>query len=141
MTRSVVRVRATWYTVLTAIVAAGIASRTIHSGLPVWDKYLGDTLYAAMVYVIFRLLWPSVSGRLIAAITSITMILIELFQLTLIPAQMSTSANLLVRICARLLGTEFSRLDLAAYAVGIAALLGLDLIMRQRGTIGHTQAR
>ena len=36
---------------LAAIIAAGILSRVIHTGWIVFDKYLGDALYAAMVYV------------------------------------------------------------------------------------------
>jgi hypothetical protein len=35
--------------VLLGIVAAGLASRLIHTGAPLIDKYLGDALYAAAV--------------------------------------------------------------------------------------------
>ena len=35
----------------------GILSRVVHTGLVVFDKYLGDALYAAMVYTILRLFW------------------------------------------------------------------------------------
>jgi hypothetical protein len=51
---------------------------------------------------------------------------IELFQLTMIPAHMLGSMHSMVRICARLIGTEFSFLDLLAYAVGIGCLSLLD---------------
>ena len=98
-----------------------------------------DALFAAMFYVIFRLVWNFAPLRTIAFAAAATMTAFELFQLTGIPAEMSTSASPLVRISARLLGTEFSWFDLAAYAVGIAALLWLDLIMLQRGAIGHPQ--
>ena len=56
----------------------------------------------------------------------ITMTFVELFQLTMIPAHMLASDHLISRICARLMGTEFSFLDLLAYAVGIACICLAD---------------
>ena len=50
-----------WWGLLAAIVAAGLLSRVAHTGFRLFDKYLGDALYAAMVYVIFRL-----TGRIAA---------------------------------------------------------------------------
>ena len=47
---------------------------------------------------------------------------IELFQLTMIPAHLLKSGYSIIRIAARLMGTEFSFLDLAAYAAGIACI-------------------
>src|SRR5438046_3310199 len=96
---------ASWVLCLVGIITAGTLSRTVHTGLVVFDKYLGDALYAAMVYSILRLFWRTAALALHAmAIMS----LIELFQLTMIPARMLTSEHLIVRICARLMGTEFS---------------------------------
>jgi hypothetical protein len=129
-----------WAVSLVCIVAAGILSRAVQTGFLLLDKYLGDALYAAMVYVIFRLCWATARPRIVGVTSAIATTVIELFQLTGLPAQMSTSANPMVRTGARLLGTEFSWLDLTAYAVGIATLLWLDLIMIQRRTIGHPQA-
>ncbi|MDP9169271.1 MAG: hypothetical protein M3N54_01525 [Acidobacteriota bacterium] len=40
---------------IAGIAAAGIVSRVVHTGLRVFDKYLGDALYAAMVYAILSL--------------------------------------------------------------------------------------
>ena len=87
------------------------------------DKYLGDALYAAMVYAILRLLvwrkavaWPAVA----------IMIGIELFQLTMIPARMLASEHQIARISARLIGSEFSFLDLLAYAAGIGCIYLAD---------------
>jgi hypothetical protein len=51
---------------------------------------------------------------------------IELFQLTMIPAHLLHSGYLLVRLSARLIGTEFSFWDLLAYAVGIACIYLVD---------------
>jgi hypothetical protein len=115
--------RAPWLLCLAGIVAMGILSRAVHTGFVVFDKYLGDALYAAMVYVILRLLW---NPPALAPWTMATMTVIELFQLTMIPAHMLASHHLIVRVCARLLGTEFSFLDLLAYAVGIACIYLVD---------------
>ena len=104
-------------------IAAGILSRLVHTGFELFDKYLGDALYAAMVYVILRL-----SGRVaaVAPWAMAVMTAIELFQLTMIPAHMLSSGHGMVRICARLMGTEFSFLDLLTYAVGIAGIYLVD---------------
>lgn len=115
--------RARWLLRLGGIIAAGILSRVVHTGWPLFDKYLGDALYAAMIYAIFRLARPSGAVALwaMAAVTAI-----ELFQLTLIPARMWANGGWFVRMCAHLLGTSFSFLDLAAYAVGIACIWLMD---------------
>jgi hypothetical protein len=117
------RSRHFWWTLLAAIVAAGVLSRLTHTGVRLIDKYLGDALYAAMVYVLFR-----VSDRItrVALWTAVAMTAIECFQLTGIPAGLARSPHVAVRLCATLLGTQFSVHDLAAYAVGIACLAILD---------------
>ena len=56
---------------------------------------------------------------------------IELSQLTMIPAHMLSSEHLITRICARLVGVEFSFLDLLAYGVGIGCLYLLDCSQRK----------
>jgi len=108
---------------LAAIVAAGLLSRVAHTGFRLFDKYLGDALYAAMVYVIFRL-----TGRIarVALWSAVAMTAIEFFQLTRVPAGMLRSGYPVVRACARLLGTEFSVFDLLAYAVGIGCIAIAD---------------
>jgi hypothetical protein len=88
-----------------------------------FDKYLGDALYAAMVYTILRLFWKAAALALPAMAI---MTVIELFQLTMIPARMLASEHVIVRVCARLMGTEFSFLDLLAYGVGIACIFFAD---------------
>ena len=113
--------RLSWVLYLGGIIALGILSRVVHTGLALFDKYLGDALYAAMVYVILWLFWRPTALRAMALMTTI-----ELFQLTLIPAHMLASRHLIVRICARLIGTQFSMLDLLAYAVGIGCIYLLD---------------
>ena len=119
--------RMSWVLCLAAIIAAGILSRIVHTGFAIVDKYLGDALYAAMVYTILRLLRRKAAVALwaMAAMTAI-----ELFQLTRIPAHMLASDQPAVQLCARLIGTEFSLLDLLAYAVGIACINLVDATPR-----------
>ena len=102
--------------VIGIIIALGIFSRVLHTGFIVFDKYLGDALYAAMVYGVLRLWSRSARTEWVAMAI---MAALEVFQLTLIPAHMMTNDSLAVRTAARLLGTQFSFFDLLAYAVGI----------------------
>lgn len=122
--------RGRWWVLLAAIVAAGLLSRATHTGLRLVDKYAGDALYAAMVYALLRL-----SGRVerVALWTAVVMTALELFQLTGIPAALYRDGPLPVRLLARLLGTEFSALDLVAYAAGIAGMIGLDRLQARHG--------
>jgi uncharacterized protein DUF2809 len=115
--------RQSWVFCLLGIVVAGVLSRAFHTGIALVDKYLGDALYAAMVYAILRLFRRTAAVALPAMAV---MTAIELFQLTMIPARLLASEHLIVRVCARLMGTEFSFLDLLAYAVGIGCIYLAD---------------
>jgi hypothetical protein len=119
------RSRVSWVFCLAGIIVIGVLSRIVHSGFLIIDKYLGDAFYAAMVYVILRLLWRTTAVA-VGMSAMITMTFVELFQLTMIPAHMLASDHLISRICARLMGTEFSFLDLLAYGVGIACICLAD---------------
>ena len=70
--------RGVWRGLLAAIVCAVLLSRAAHTGIRLLDKYLGDALYAAMVYVPFRL-----TGRIahVTAWAAVTMAAIECSQL------------------------------------------------------------
>lgn len=115
--------RVFWPGLLAAIVVTGVLSRVVHTGFVLFDKYLGDALYAAMVYVLFRL-----TGRIapVALWAAVAMTALELFQLTGIPAQMLRNGSAAARLCARLMGTQFSAADLLAYAAGIGCLAMVD---------------
>ena len=120
--------RASWGVVLGVIIAAGIGSRIIRTGWIVFDKYLGDALYAMMVYAILRLFSQQAIWRNALAAMAV-MTAIEVFQLTMIPAHLLSSKHLVVRIGARLIGTEFSFLDLLAYAAGIGLIALVEGLM------------
>lgn len=107
------------------IIVAGIASRLIHTGWLVIDKYLGDALYAALVYSLLGLVWQTSRPRR-AAVSMTVMTALEFFQLTMIPAHMLRNGHLAIRLLARLLGTQFSFVDLATYAIGITLIALID---------------
>jgi hypothetical protein len=117
------RSRVFWVWCTVGIIAVGILSRVVHTGLAVLDKYLGDALYAAMVYAILRL---GLRATTAAVWAMVAMTAIEVFQLTMIPAHMLASEHWVTRICARLMGVEFSFLDLLAYGVGIGVIWFVD---------------
>ena len=121
--------RLSWVFCIVAIIALGILSRIVHTGLLLLDKYLGDALYAAMVYGILRLFSRPAPSAVCAMLV---MTAIELFQLTLIPARMLGSEHWVTRICARLMGVEFSFLDLLAYGVGIGCIYLVDSSQQRR---------
>lgn len=115
--------RGFWWWILATVIGAGILSRAVHTGFVVLDKYVGDALYAAMVYILLRL-----TGRVshVGWLAAVVMVAIELFQLTGVAAGMLRGEHLAGRVLARLLGTEFGVLDLVAYAVGIGCLAAFD---------------
>ena len=119
---------ASWVLCLVGIITVGTLSRVVHTGLVVFDKYLGDALYATMVYGILRLLSRAAASAVCAMVV---MTAIEMFQLTMIPAHMLSSEHWMTRICARLMGVEFSFLDLLAYGVGIGCIYLVDSSQRK----------
>jgi hypothetical protein len=120
--------RVSWVLCIIGIIAAGILSRVVHTGLAIFDKYLGDALYAMMVYGIFRL-FARAAVSAVGAMLAMTAV--ELFQLTMIPAHMFASEHRIIRMCARLLGVRFGLLDLLAYAVGIGCIYLVDSSRRK----------
>jgi hypothetical protein len=106
---------------LLAILGLGIGSRAFTTGLPILDKYLGDGLYAAMFFILFTI---GLKGReaLSALLAGLIVGSLEVFQLSGIPLELSTSDHASTRLVAKLLGTTFSYLDILAYVIGI--LLG-----------------
>jgi len=121
------RSRRSWVFCVVGVIGLGLLSRAVRTGQPLFDKYLGDALYAVMVYGISRLFIGTAPSTVWA---TVVMTAIEFFQLTMIPARMLGSDSLLTRLCARLLGTEFSTLDLVAYGVGIASIHLVDSLPR-----------
>ena len=62
------RSRPSWVFCIVGIIAMGILSRVVHTGLAVFDKHLGDALYAMMVYGILRLLSRAAASAVCAMV-------------------------------------------------------------------------
>ncbi|MCB0110903.1 MAG: DUF2809 domain-containing protein, partial [Caldilineaceae bacterium] len=64
-----------------ATILLGIFSRLVTTGFVLWDKYLGDALYAILVYLLLSLVrWRSLERKAFVAL--LIMVAIESFQLT-----------------------------------------------------------
>jgi hypothetical protein len=113
--------------VIGMVVFLGLLSRVAPMGVLVWDKYLGDALYAAAFYLALSFLWPQGAVSSKVALVSAYVVAIELFQLTPFPAYLNRSDYLPVRLFAYLiLGSTFGWWDLPAYGVGIIFMAGID---------------
>jgi hypothetical protein len=108
---------------LALVILAGLGSRLVQTGFPLLDKYPGDALYGVMVYLLLALWRPSTAPLRRGALAMAVMTGLELFQLTGIPLGMVRGGNLGMQLAGRLLGTTFSWADLAAYGVGIGAVV------------------
>ncbi|GAA5531429.1 DUF2809 domain-containing protein [Herpetosiphon gulosus] len=111
---------------LGVIVLGGILSRLVSTGFVVFDHYLGDALYAAMLFVLLLLFAPMRSRSTAALLAFVIVVLIEVFQLTGIPLQLRGADHGLLRLLAVLLGTTFNGWDIVSYAVGILVMFGFD---------------
>lgn len=107
------------------VIALGLASRKIPLGIPVWDKSLGDVLYAVMVSLLAATIRPDARPRTLAGIGLAVSAALEVFQLTEIPARAP-------RVLQLVLGTTFAWHDMACYVVGGAAAWGLHALLRRR---------
>jgi hypothetical protein len=80
-------------------------------------------VYAAVFYLGLSLVWPRGAIPTKAFLTVAYVVAIETFQLSPIPAQLSQSDSLAIRLFAYIvLGSRFSGWDLLAYGIGIAGI-------------------
>jgi hypothetical protein len=119
-------------------VALGVASRVFNTGLVLIDKYLGDALYAILVYLLLSLVWAGAPAWKKAALACAIMLAIEAFQLTLVPERLARSGDTFLELLAVALGTKWSWRDLVAYAAGIVCFALADRHMI-RGRIGRAK--
>jgi hypothetical protein len=110
---------------LASAVAVGLASRLVPLGVPLWDKSLGDALYAACVFSLAGTCAPRTSAGTLAGVAFLVSFAVELFQLTGIPARAP-------RLVAVALGTTFAWHDVLCYAAG-ALTAGLLASRASRG--------
>lgn len=113
------------------VIALGLGARFLGSGLAA--DLAGGVVYAVLIYVLATFLRPR-AGHVANALAALVFcVLIELLQLTDIPADLAAYFPP-VRL---VLGTTFVPLDLLAYGLGTALALGMDLVagglLRTRG--------
>ncbi|MBI1913862.1 MAG: DUF2809 domain-containing protein [Planctomycetes bacterium] len=116
---------------LAVAVALGLLSRLYPIGWLLYDKSLGDVLYAVAVYLVLALLtrWRS---AMVAPLAAILCLSIEGFQATGVPARWAR-----VRPVGWLLGTTFSWHDVLCYLVGVALITGLDMVLLRPGRFNN----
>jgi hypothetical protein len=113
---------------LAITVALGLVSRLCPLGWSVWDKSLGDVLYAVAAYLALALVLNRRSPLVVALVALTLCLSVEFFQATGIPAAYAHVPG--VRW---LLGTTFAWHDIACYCVGVPLACGLDLLLLRRG--------
>ena len=109
---------------LTATVALGLLSRLRPIGWWPYDKSLGDVLYAVAAYLVLALLLYRRPPALVAPLALGACLAVECFQATGVPARYAH-----VLAVRWLLGTTFSWHDVACYVVGVALVLGGDVLV------------
>ena len=114
-----------------AVIALGLASRRFPFLFPAWlGKYPGDALWAAMVFLGYALLKPTWPTRRLAVAALATSFLVEFSQLYHAPWLDAIRGNFIGHL---VLGSEFSRVDLVAYVVGVAIGAGLEVAVAGAG--------
>jgi hypothetical protein len=109
---------------LAITVALGLLSRLYPIGWFVYDKSLGDVLYAVAAYLVLALVLPRKSSLFIATMALTFCLAIENFKNTGIPERYGRFT--LVRW---VLGTTFSWHDIGCYIVGVGIIAGVDVVV------------
>lgn len=115
------RSRRSYLAGLAIVVALGIASRLHPIDLPLWDKWLGDVLYAVAAYLVLALVAPRWPPARLATAAFLFCLAIEFLKLTGIPAR--CAHILLLRW---LLGVRFAWGDIGCYMVGVIATAAIE---------------
>lgn len=109
---------------LALTIALGLLSRLHPVGLPLWDKWLGDVLYAVAAYLALALLLIRARPSLVPPLALAACFAVEAFKTTGLPARYAEFAA--VRW---LLGTTFSWYNLMCYVAGVAAVTAVDVLL------------
>ncbi|HWG47546.1 MAG TPA: DUF2809 domain-containing protein [Gemmataceae bacterium] len=106
---------------LAVTVVLGLASRLYPVGCFLWDRVLGEVLYAVAAYLVLAMLLFRKSPLFIAVIAFVCCLAVELFKLTGIPAEYQ--GVFLVRW---FLGMSFSVVNLGYYCIGVVLIAFAD---------------
>lgn len=116
------KTRITWFIIICITIALGLASRYF-SIIPL---FVGDILWATMVYFIVRLLCINKSVSLIATISLLFSFTIEFSQLYKTPWIDSIRPTLFGRL---VLGATFNWGDMICYAIGVGIGVLVELLI------------
>ncbi len=125
------RQRVNYLLLVITVVILGLSSRRLAIGLPQWlNLYLGDILWALMVFFILGLLFSQKSPQWVAVMAILFAFGVEISQLYHSP---SIDALRRTRIGGLVLGYGFLWRDLFSYSigVGIGVLLERFLILKK----------
>lgn len=116
------------FLLLVVTVALGLGSRIYRGDLPhVIAEYAGDTLWAAAVFFLLRLVRPATPGSALAAIALAISFCVEFSQLAhprwLDDLRQQPGVALV-------LGYDFVATDLLCYAVGVGLAWAIDAVRR-----------
>jgi hypothetical protein len=109
---------------LVVVGGLGVVSRHYPVGRMFWDKWLGDLCYGAGVFLIMALIVPR-RPTTVAAYALLFCVGIECFKLTGLPKQWDS--HFILRV---VFGTTFSWQNIACYAMGIGAMMGIECIIK-----------
>ncbi|MET0991391.1 MAG: DUF2809 domain-containing protein [Lacisediminihabitans sp.] len=108
------------------VIAAGLGVHYLLGGE--LAAFLADALYAVLIALLVMLVAPRTRPALVAGIAFAVCALVELAQLSGIPAALARAFP----PSALVLGSGFAWSDLVAYALGVLAVLAADILYRRR---------
>jgi hypothetical protein len=112
---------------LIVTVALGVASRARPIGFVVWDKVLGDALYAVAIYLVVAIgstvLRRHWSAQVVGGVAVAICWALEAFQATGWTARTISSASIRT-----VLGTTFGFTDLIWYLIGVVVIALVDVL-------------
>jgi hypothetical protein len=110
---------------LAVTLVLGLASRLYPGGWFLWDRVLGEVLYAVAAYLALAVLLFRKPPWFIAVIAFVCCLAVELFKLTGIPAE-----NQHVFLVRWFLGMTFSVVNLGYYFIGVVLVAFADSATR-----------
>jgi hypothetical protein len=117
---------------LAATVFLGLASRLYPMGWFLYDRVLGEVLYAVAVYLVLAMLLVRRPPWLIASVAFGSCLAVELFKLTGIPAE-----NQGVFLVRWFLGMTFAWVNLGYYFLGVVLIAFADCATRRARRAEH----
>ncbi len=114
-----------WLLALAATLVLGLVSRLYPMGWFLWDRVLGEVLYAEAAYLALAVFLFRKPPLFIAVIAFVCCLAVELFKLTGIPAEYQH-----VFLVRWFLGMTFSLVNLGYYFLGVVLIAFADSATR-----------